>query len=74
MGLYGKKKEEKRGLRGVGDHHLDSGIADAAFDAAQVSAVEVGSFGEFVLRKAAFVAEVSDVPAEGGKRFISFWH
>jgi len=49
-------------------------VTGVAFDAAQVSAVEVGSFGEFVLGKAAFVAEVSDVPAEGGKRFISFWH
>lgn len=31
------------------DSYLDSGIADAALDAAQISAVEVGSFGESVL-------------------------
>lgn len=31
------------------DNYFDSRIADAALDAAQISAVEVGSFGEFVL-------------------------
>jgi hypothetical protein len=54
--------------------HLDSRIADAALDATQVRPVDTGFFGEFVLRKTPFGAELRDVPAEGGQRFISIRH
>ena len=54
--------------------YFDSWITDTALDAAHVGAIKAGFFCEFVLREAAFGAELCDVPAEGSQRLITFWH
>ena len=51
-----------------------SRIANTALDAAQVSAVEVGFLGKFVLGKSSFVEDMGNVPTEGSEDFITSRH
>ena len=50
---------------GKTDDGLDSRIPNGALDAAQLSAIEIGFLGEFVLGESPFVAETRNVPTEG---------
>jgi gamma-glutamyl:cysteine ligase YbdK (ATP-grasp superfamily) len=49
---------------GKPDDNLDSGIANAALDAAQVRAVEVGFFGQFVLGQPGVITQMGNVTPE----------
>jgi hypothetical protein len=49
-------------------------IADAAFDAAQVGAVEVGFFGQFVLRQAGVITQMGNVTPKLNKGRTALRH
>jgi hypothetical protein len=53
---------------------LDSGIAQAAFDAADVGGIEVGAFGEFFLRELFRLADAADVQSKSEEDSIAFRH
>jgi hypothetical protein len=53
---------------------VNAGIADAAFDAAEVGAIEFRFFGEFILGEAAVRAEARHIAAKRGEGGVPFRH
>jgi len=67
------RRGEAQRLGELGDV-LDAGIAQAAFNAADVGGVQPGAFGEFLLRELSGLALAADVQSEGGEDSIAFRH
>jgi hypothetical protein len=56
------------------ENGLDARVADTALDAADVGAIEVGSFGELVLREFPPGADPGDISTEGNEGPVTHWH
>jgi hypothetical protein len=52
---------------GEPNNYFDSWISNSALNTAEVGAVKVGFFGQFILRELGFAAEAGDVTPELGQ-------